>query len=69
MTPIRRNAMLLALGLVFQSGMIQLAVALGGGVVYTGAGNASLALTAAGLALLPAAWTLGAATVPEPATA
>ena len=29
MTPIRRNALLLALGLVFQSGMIQLAVALG----------------------------------------
>ncbi len=29
MTPIRRNALLLALGLVFQSGMIQLAIALG----------------------------------------
>jgi MFS family permease len=29
MTPVRRNALLLALGLVFQSGMIQLAVALG----------------------------------------
>jgi MFS family permease len=29
MTPIRRNALLLAAGLVFQSGMIQLAVALG----------------------------------------
>lgn len=29
MTPVRRNAILLALGLVFQSGMIQLAVALG----------------------------------------
>jgi MFS family permease len=29
MTPVRRNAALLALGLVFQSGMIQLAVALG----------------------------------------
>src|SRR5207244_11055796 len=28
-TPVRRNALLLALGLVFQSGMIQLAVALG----------------------------------------
>jgi MFS family permease len=29
LTPVRRNALLLALGLVFQSGMIQLAVALG----------------------------------------
>jgi MFS family permease len=29
MTPVRKNALLLALGLVFQSGMIQLAVALG----------------------------------------
>ena len=29
MTPVRRNALLLAAGLVFQSGMIQLAVALG----------------------------------------
>lgn len=29
MNPVRRNAVLLALGLVFQSGMIQLAVALG----------------------------------------
>jgi MFS family permease len=29
MSPVRRNALLLALGLVFQSGMIQLAVALG----------------------------------------
>ena len=29
MTPVRRNAILLALGLVFLSGMIQLAVALG----------------------------------------
>src|SRR3954468_21817094 len=29
MTPVRRNALLLALGLVFQLGMIQLAVALG----------------------------------------
>src|SRR5438132_9350557 len=29
MTDVRRNALLLALGLVFQSGMIQLAVALG----------------------------------------
>ena len=29
MTDVRRNAFLLALGLVFQSGMIQLAVALG----------------------------------------
>src|SRR5436309_14740723 len=29
MTPIHRNALLLAAGLVFQSGMIQLAVALG----------------------------------------
>src|SRR3954465_13923396 len=29
MTPVRRNALLLALGLVFQSGMIQLPAALG----------------------------------------
>jgi MFS family permease len=41
-------------------------LALGGGVIYTGGGNASLAITAAGLALLPAAWILGSAVVPAP---
>ncbi len=35
MAPIRRNALLLALGLVFQSGMIQLAVALGTVTIVT----------------------------------
>jgi MFS family permease len=44
------------------------ALALAGGVVYTGEGNAALALTAAGLALLPAAWILGSAGAPAPAT-
>jgi MFS family permease len=51
------------------SSLIGALLALGGGVVYTGAGNASLALTAAGLALLPAAWILGSSAIPEPATA
>jgi predicted MFS family arabinose efflux permease len=48
------------------SSLIGALLALGGGVVYTGAGNASLALTAAALALLPAAWILGSAAVPQP---
>jgi len=43
------------------------ALALAGGVVYTGEGNAALALTSAGLALLPAAWILGSAAGPAPA--
>jgi MFS family permease len=47
------------------SGFAGALLALGGGVVYADAGNASLALTSAGLALLPAAWILGsAASVP-----
>jgi hypothetical protein len=41
------------------SGFTGAALALAGGVVYTGSGNAALALTSAGLALLPAAWILG----------
>jgi MFS family permease len=48
------------------SSLIGALLALGGGVVYTGGGNASLALTAAGLALLPAAWILGSGAVPAP---
>ncbi|HEV2590704.1 MAG TPA: MFS transporter [Gaiellaceae bacterium] len=48
------------------SSLVGALLALGGGVVYTGAGNASLALTAAGLALLPAAWILGSTAVPAP---
>jgi MFS family permease len=51
------------------SSLIGALLALGGGVVYTGAGNASLALTSAALALLPAAWIVGSAAIPEPATA
>jgi len=43
------------------------ALALAGGVVYTREGNAALALTSAGLALLPAAWILGSAAGPAPA--
>jgi MFS family permease len=43
------------------------ALALSGGVIYTGSGNAALALTAAGLAVLPAAWILGSGAVPAPA--
>src|SRR3954463_3789129 len=39
MTPVRRNALLLALGLVFQSGMIQLAVALGTGTIVAVTGG------------------------------
>jgi MFS family permease len=35
------------------------ALALGGGVIYSGGGNFPLAVTAAGLAVLPAAWILG----------
>jgi MFS family permease len=34
-------------------------LALGGGVIYTGSGNFALSATAAGLAILPAAWILG----------
>jgi MFS family permease len=41
------------------SGFTGAALALAGGVVYTGSGTAALALTSAGLALLPAAWILG----------
>ena len=48
------------------SSLVGAVLALGGGVVYTGGGNASLALTAAGLALLPAAWILGSGAVPAP---
>jgi len=48
------------------SSLVGALLALGGGVVYTGGGNASLALTAAGLALLPAAWILGSGAVPAP---
>jgi MFS family permease len=48
------------------SSLVGALLALGGGIVYTGAGNASLALTAAGLALLPAAWILGSGAVPQP---
>jgi MFS family permease len=51
------------------SSLIGALLALGGGVVYTGGGNASLALTAAALAFLPAAWIVGSAAVPEPASA
>jgi hypothetical protein len=51
------------------SSLIGALLALGGGVVYTGGGNAALALTAAGLALLPAAWILGSAAIPVPAPA
>lgn len=43
------------------------ALALAGGVVYTGGGNATLALTSAGLALLPALWILGSAGTPAAA--
>jgi MFS family permease len=48
------------------SGFAGAALALAGGVVYTGEGNAALALTAAGLVLLPAAWILGSAVAPAP---
>lgn len=51
------------------SSLIGALLALGGGVVYTGGGNAGLALTAAGLALLPAAWILGSGPTPIPETA
>ena len=40
------------------------ALALGGGVVYTGGGNFPLTVTAAGLAILPAAWILGTGASP-----
>jgi MFS family permease len=40
------------------------ALALGGGLVYSGGGNFPLAVTAAGLAVLPAAWILGAGVAP-----
>jgi MFS family permease len=53
------------------SGLAAAVLALGGGVVYTNGGTVSLALTATGLALLPAAWILGstAAAAPPPAAA
>ena len=51
------------------SSLLGAVLALGGGVVYTGGGNASLALTAAALAFLPAAWIVGSTALPEPATA
>jgi MFS family permease len=45
------------------SGFTGAALALAGGVVYTDGGNFSLAVTAAGLALLPAAWIFGSGAV------
>jgi MFS family permease len=61
MTPVKRNALLLALGLVFQSGMIQLAVALGTVTITTVTGVKSI------LGLGPAVFLIAGAVAVGPA--
>jgi MFS family permease len=60
-TPVKRNALLLALGLVFQSGMIQLAVALGTVTITTVTGVKSI------LGLGPAVFLIAGALAVGPA--
>src|SRR5919197_1245113 len=59
--PVRRNALLLSAGLVFQSGMIQLAVALGTVTIVTVTGIEGI------LGLGPAVFLIGGALVVGPA--
>ena len=61
MTPVRRNALLLAAGLVFQSGMIQLAVALGTVTIVAVTGVSSI------LGLGPAVFLIAGALAVGPA--